>query len=70
MTQKPQGARFIRVGARAKELGIHRTTLYKWARGGRIHPPIQLAPKTSGWWEGDANFWIVEPSAQVGRKTK
>lgn len=31
------------VTALAKELGVHRVTLYRWAKG-RLHPPVESYP--------------------------
>ncbi|WP_194946791.1 AlpA family phage regulatory protein [Cupriavidus necator] len=58
---------FIRVKARAHELGVSRATLYRWVQAGRIKPPTRLASRTAGWWAGDENFWIITPVVGVQR---
>lgn len=53
---------FIRQEDLAKELGISKTTLWRWRRDKRLPPPIHLSSRVVGWRTADIEQWLITQS--------
>ena len=48
----------LRLDAVTKQLGVGRSTLYRWMDEGRFPRPIKLGGKAVGWLVSDIDCWI------------
>ncbi len=39
-------------------VGVHRVTLYKWARQGRFPAPFKIGKRAAGFRKSDVSAWI------------
>ena len=53
-----RGRRIMRQNEVAYELGICRTTLYKWIKAGRFPKPRRYGPNVIGWPEAVVDEWM------------
>jgi prophage regulatory protein len=49
----------IRPKALAAELGIDKSTLWRWVRDGILPSPIALGPNTRAWRREDIDRWLA-----------
>ena len=50
--------RLLRTAQLARELGICRTTLYRWVRDGGFPHPRQIGPGIKGWLPAEVDEWL------------
>ncbi len=43
--------RFVSIIELSETLGVHRQTLWRWHKEGRIPPMVHLGPSKRGWWQ-------------------
>ena len=48
----------LRLDAVTKQLGVGRSTLYRWMDEGRFPRPIKLGGRSVGWLVSDIDCWI------------
>lgn len=63
----------VRPSQLAHELGVSKTTLWRWRQLGILPHPISLGPRIVGWRRSAIDDWLksrqFEPSPQMGRKS-
>ncbi|WP_374726398.1 helix-turn-helix transcriptional regulator [Aeromonas salmonicida] len=55
----------IRPTQLAQELGVSKTTLWRWCRQGFLPRPINLGPRLVGWERAAINKWIESKKNKV-----
>ncbi|MGE6149017.1 MULTISPECIES: helix-turn-helix transcriptional regulator [Aeromonas] len=48
----------IRSNQLTLELGVSRTTLWRWCSQGILPQPVRLGPRLVGWTRSDINHWL------------
>jgi predicted DNA-binding transcriptional regulator AlpA len=49
--------KFMKDSSVADALGIHRVTLWRWAREGKFPAPVKLSTGSTRWRESDVKAW-------------
>ena len=50
--------KIIRYSELAKELGVSKSTIWRWRNSGRFPRPLNLGPRIVGWRTSDIQDWL------------
>jgi predicted DNA-binding transcriptional regulator AlpA len=57
--------RWLSARSLAKRLAVHRTTLWRWVRDGKLPPPTKLSPRCLRWREDVIEDWEAECAGEA-----
>jgi prophage regulatory protein len=66
MRRPPLEDRVVRVRDLTELLGISRSTLWRWERGGLLPPKRRLGPNVVGWYEEEVQDWLRSRPSGLG----
>ena len=52
--------RIVRVAEAARQMGVYRSTLWRWVAAGLMPAPLKLGPAARGWRAGELEQWLLE----------
>jgi excisionase family DNA binding protein len=58
--------RYLRAQELAERLAVHRTTLWRWVRGGHFPHPVRLGPNTVAWDCAQIDAWLAARDVAAG----
>lgn len=58
-SNKVSSDQYLRSSAIAKEIAVHRTTLWRWVQMGNFPKPIQLSPGIWVWRKSTVDAWLA-----------
>jgi prophage regulatory protein len=58
--------KYLRAQELAERLAVHRTTLWRWVRGGHFPHPVRLGPKTVAWYCAQIDAWLAARAGERG----
>ncbi|WP_070108378.1 helix-turn-helix transcriptional regulator [Burkholderia plantarii] len=62
----------VRLQGVLEQIGVKKTTLYRWIRKGAFPGPVRLGERSVGWFQCDVSRWIDsrQPTRNQGAETK
>lgn len=55
-----EGLRIVRVHEAARQLGVDRSTLWRWVRDGVMPAPLKIGPAARGWQLSTLLTWLSQ----------
>jgi predicted DNA-binding transcriptional regulator AlpA len=62
--------RFLDYGELAFTLGVHKTTIFRWVKAGRLPPPVYLTPTKPAFVRAEIEQFITDRSAMRAQNSR